>query len=259
MAIEKMLQFTERIVREAGDMIKGMTEHSRQMYAKEEGDLVTAGDLLVQEHVAGRIRDAYPDHAILSEESNERQPETDYLWILDPIDGTKYFARNVPMYAISLALKIKGKIALGVVHAPDTGQTFCAGTAIGATLNGQPIECSRQLRLEDSFICAEIPSRHSSPEQLDWAMQKVKSLIGHVQRLRIIGVTSLGLSWTAMGGFDAYVHMGTSARIWDWAAGRIILEESGGLMTKSGHRMVGGPPILCEEISKVLDFPTKGA
>jgi fructose-1,6-bisphosphatase/inositol monophosphatase family enzyme len=62
-----------------------------------------------------------------------------------------------------------------------------------------------------------------------------------------------------MGGFDAYVNMGSSSRIWDWAAGRIILEESGGLMTRSGHRMVGGPPGLYEEIMKALDFPINGA
>ncbi len=259
MEIEKTLRFAERVILEAGDMIQGMTEYSHQIRAKEAGDLVTAGDLLVQEYVVGRIRDAYPDHAILSEESDGGLFEPDYLWILDPIDGTKYFAREVPLYAISLALRIKGEIVLGVVYAPDMGQTFCAGKGIGATLNGKPIECSRQHNLRDSFLCVEIPSRHGSPDELDWAMQKAKLLIGHVQRLRIIGVTSLGLCWTAMGGIDAYVNMGSSSKIWDWAAGRIILEESGGLMTEFDHCHVGGPSILYEEILGILDFPTRTA
>jgi myo-inositol-1(or 4)-monophosphatase len=257
MPIEKLLQFAESIVREAGKDIKGMTKHSRHMYSKEEEDLVTAGDLSVQEHVMGRIRDVYPDHAIISEESDEYLSEPDYLWILDPIDGTKYFARKVPVYAISLALKIKGEIMLGVVHAPDIGQTFCAGKGIGATLNGQPIECSRQNRLDNSFVCVEIPSRHSPPEELDEAMRKVHLLIGEVQRLRIIGVTSLGLSWTAMGGFDAYVNLGSDSRIWDWAAGQIILKESGGLMTRSSRCLVSGSQDLCKKIREVLDIPEK--
>jgi myo-inositol-1(or 4)-monophosphatase len=251
--MKELLQFAELTVREAGKLVKGMTPHCEQRFDKDNGDLVTDGDLRVQDYVTGKINKAFPQHGIISEEADENRPESDHVWILDPIDGTKHFAREVPLYAISLALKVRGEIVLGVVYNPETGEVFSALFGGGVTLNDRLIKCSDCLHLRDSVICVEIPSRHSTAAEVDSAMQKTRALIDAAQRVRILGVTSLGMCWTAKGGFDAYVNLGSTTMEWDVAAGKIILLESGARLIEVEHRLIGANPKLCEQIVEVLD------
>lgn len=252
--MKELLQFAETIVREAGDAVRGMTTHSGTRWTKDEGDLVTDGDLLVQEHILGRIKYAYPQHGIISEEDEDRSPDHEFAWILDPIDGTKYFARNVSLYGISLALRVGEELTVGVVQNPETGETFCAARDLGATLNSTAITCSDQKELAESIICAEMPSRHASPQELEWALERFGRLVNICQRVRIVGVSSLSLCWTAMGGFDAYVNLGSSSKIWDIAAGHVILRESGAQITSFGRHVIAGPSILHEQLQQVLKF-----
>ncbi len=252
--MESYLHFAKSVVREASLLVKGMTHQSAVKYSKDLGDIVTSGDLAVHEYILGRIRDTYPEHGFLSEEGDDNRTDTDYVWILDPIDGTKYFAREVPLYAVSLALRVKDELVVGVVHNPETQQMFAACSGAGATLNGLPIGCSQLEKLEDCIICVEAPNRHDPKEEREWGLKQLQLLTDNVLRVRLIGVAAHSLCWTAMGGFDAYVNLKRTTKIWDIAASQVILQEAGGKLTDIDGRMVGGPPVLHDKFLELLDL-----
>lgn len=252
------LKFAKEVVRKAGNEL--IKEKDRNVLRhKKGGDLVTKGDLLVERYIVDSIKKKYPDHVVISEEQDKQDRDSidndaEYIWLLDPIDGTKYYSAGVPLYTISLALKHNGKPALGVVYGPELKQMYCASEGNGATLNGRKIHCSGKKLLIESNICLEIPSRHSKDEEVDWALKKMRALIQNAFRVRIIGVGALGLCFCAMAGFDAYVNLGSGWKPWDIAAGHIIAEESGAKYSDTGGKIVAGPQNLHDELIELLEL-----
>jgi myo-inositol-1(or 4)-monophosphatase len=214
---------------------------------KRKYDVVTSGDLFIQEYIYDSLKKNFPSHGLISEESLTEQPDAEYVWILDPIDGTKYFVKNIPLYSISLALKFREQLILGIVYGPRFDQMFYCEKGKGAKLNGRSIRCTNISDLDQANICLEIPNRYSTVRNKKWALEKMIALIDKAFRVRIIGVASLGLCWCAMGGFDAYINLGSATRLWDFAAGEIILREAGGEFTHSqGLIIAGGAPIVAQ-------------
>jgi len=256
--MDGFLSAAKKIVSEAGLMAKKMLSSSHIRDHKQHGDVVTDGDICVENHVISSLEKLFPNHGFDSEEMGQKNADAEYVWILDPIDGTKYYNKDMPLYAVSLALKQRGKETpiLGVVYSPEFNRMYSAGIGKGAALNGRPIYCSDVDRLEDASICLEIPSRDSSSAELQWAMEKMSVLVRHAYRVRIIGVGSLGLCFCAMGGFDAYVNLGCLWKPCDHAAGRVIIREAGGefsYLGKQGRQIVAGPTALCNEIRTILN------
>jgi myo-inositol-1(or 4)-monophosphatase len=252
MALDAFLETAKQIVHEAGQIAGREFGASRIVRTKQYSDIVTEGDLRVEEHVLSKLRQSYPDHGFVSEEAGEHCRDAEYVWILDPIDGTKYYARGIPLYSISLALKRRRELILGVVLIPETGQMFCGAAGSGAELNGRPIRCSRAAGLEQSTVCLEIPSRDSPPQQRTWAIGKMAVLVDCVQRVRILGVAPFGLCFCAAGGFDAYVNLGSAPKEHDIAAGQVILTAAGGRFCRLGQRIVAGPSGLCGQLVDLL-------
>jgi myo-inositol-1(or 4)-monophosphatase len=251
--LSSFLDSAEQIVRGAADNIKGFTG-TNILEIKNYGDLVSEADLRIETQIMNAIKSRYPRHGFYSEEGVQFNTDAELVWILDPIDGTKYYTRRVPLYSISLALQRRERLVLGVVYSPESDQMFCAAEESSATLNGKEIHCSNRDELTDAIICAEFPSRHSHTKERDWAIRIFRLLIDHVQRVRIIGLGSLGLCWTALGGFDAYVNLGSGTKLWDIAAGQVILKAAGGKFTNIGGRIVAGPPILHDKLIDLLDL-----
>jgi len=258
-----LLRKAEEIVREAGTRARRKLASMRHIRRhKAYGDIVTDGDLAVEEYVVSSLRKLFPDHGFDSEEMGEDRPEAEYVWILDPIDGTKYYARTVPLYAVSLALRKRGELVLGVVYWPGSGRLYSAAHGVGANLtesSGQSLErrairCSTEDRLEEASICLEIPSRHSSRENRQQAMERMAVLIESAYRVRILGVASVGLCLTADGGFDAYLNLGAVWKECDNAAGRVLVREAGGEFTIVGKQIVAGPALLCRKIRETIDL-----
>lgn len=254
--ITQYLTSAAEIAREAGDKAKELVSRSAIQYVKEQNDPVTDGDLLVDTFVFDAIKRNYPAHGFISEERGQSPAESEFVWILDPIDGSKYYAKGVPLYSVSLALQQKEKLVLGVVYIPETDQMFCAATGEGSTLNGREIRCSSSHRLEDCTVCLEIPSTHSSVEEREWAQSAMGKLIGHVQRVRILGVGSIGLCYCAMGGFDLYVNLGSSWKYWDIAAGKVILESAGGICPLAQMPIIAGPRDIARKVRELLELPS---
>ncbi len=253
------LTAAEGIVREAGRAAKEMLPRSQVLRHKKYREIVTDGDIRVEEYVISSLRKLFPDHGFESEEMGRENADAEYVWILDPIDGTKYYAKGVPLYAVSLALKQRGRESpiLGVVYSPEFEQTYCAALGAGATLNGRPIHCQSQAELEEASICLEIPSRDAPRAELQWAMEKMSLLVERAFRVRIIGVGSLGLCFCASGGFDAYINLGSMWKSHDVAAGEVIVREAGGeffYAGETGRQIVAGPKALCERILETLEL-----
>ncbi|MCK4626921.1 MAG: inositol monophosphatase [Phycisphaerae bacterium] len=252
--MNEFLTIAERVVREAGLKAKQMISSSRICKHKPYGDIVTEADLFVEEYVISSLKKVFPGHGFDSEERGQENVEAEYVWILDPIDGTKHYVRNVPLYSVSLALERHKEPVLGVVYSPESDRMYCASTGGGATLNGGKIHCSKPESLKKALICLEIPSRFSTRDEQRWAIEKMSVLVEHVYRVRIIGVGSLGLCLCAAGGFDAYVNLGNTWKYCDIAAGQVIVREAGGEISHIGGQIVAGPATLCNKIRAILEI-----
>lgn len=250
--LREHLNFAVGLVRRAGAIFSENMQSPKIIHRKNAGDLATNGDLAVEEFIRDALRERYPDHDFITEESEGRSTGAACEWILDPVDGTKYYARQLPMCSISLALRVEGKLSLGVVYSPLLRQLFTAASGMGAFLNGERFRCSDQQKLAEAMVCVEIPSRHSAPEERDRALRQLRMVIDNVQRIRIIGVCSLGLCWTANGGFDSYINLGSASHIWDVAAGKVVLEESGAKVDLIDGRIVAGSPYLQNGLIELL-------
>ena len=243
------------IVREAGEIARPAFGKPTLINDKGRGDLVFQTDLEVNRHICSRLSRLFPDHGILSEESGEDNTSAEHVWILDPIDGSRYFGGGIPLYSISLALQREGDVILGVVFNPESDQLFTASGGKGAFLNGEPICCSQEDALKDATVCMEIPNRHYSRETNRLALGYLAELVDRVERVRIIGVSAIGLCYCATGGFDLYLNVSTASKLWDLAAGRIILSEAGATVeTMANGHIVGGNERLCKALLQLLDL-----
>lgn len=243
------------LVREAGTIAGAGFGRSIVLSDKEGGDLATDMDLKVNGFLVSGLKRVFPAAGIVSEESGATGRERDDTWIVDPIDGSKHYARGIPLYAVSVALQRKGQLVLGVVHAPSTGETFSAFLGGGATRNGNAITCSRETRLNRAILCAELPSRHGGQAAIRIALNRLEALMMGCQRIRVVGVTTLGLCYCASGAFDAYVNLGSSPNaLWDTAAGEVIAREAGCELSRNDGLTVVGNPDLHLQIMERLAF-----
>jgi len=254
LATQKIMQFARITLIEANDKLQKSKTKIRPEKPKCKGDIVTEGDLIVQNYIYNSIRRNYPEHGIISEEKLTENTGAEFVWVLDPIDGTKYFSKGIPLYALSLALKHNDQLVLGVVYSPKLQQLFCAEIGKGSRLNNKAIHCSPKKHLDQINICVEIPSRISPSFERRWALDKLNILVEQVNRVRIIGVSSLGLCWSAMGGFDAYVNLGSASKQWDIAAGEIIFKEANGKFCDTDGKIVAASSPVFEGLLKLLDL-----
>lgn len=246
--MDEYLQAAAHIVRTAGLRAKSIIHEARILKTKSLGDIVTDGDLLVEDYVIASLSKRFPDHGFDSEERGKSGHQGEFIWVLDPLDGTKYYARDVPLYSVSLALKYRGTPIIGLVYSPELDRMYTARSGGGTTLNGRGVWCSKEECLDRAVVYLEIPNRESPPEEREWGMWAASMLVIATSRIRIIGVAALGLALCAGGGFDAYVNLNTGWKECDVAAGEVLIREGGGEWWEIGRRIVAGPGALCEQI-----------
>lgn len=243
----------ERIVLEAGKLATSVFRRATILQHKPGGDLVTQADLAVERFVLSELAAAFPDHGVLSEEAGERLGNGEYVWVLDPIDGSRHFSQGLPLYSVSLALRRADELVVGVVYDPETRELFSASPSCGARLNGTPIRCSPRVALSESTVCLEIPRGSAPPDVLEDALGALPVLMRHASRVRVIGVSALGLCYCAAGAFDAYVNLSRTSKVWDLAAGECILKAAGGTISRLPNAWIlGGPAPLHDELCRVL-------
>jgi myo-inositol-1(or 4)-monophosphatase len=183
-------------------------------------------------------------------------PKSDYIWIIDPLDGTTNFLHGIPQYCVSIALAVKGQLTQAVIYDPSKNDLFTATRGAGAFLNNRRIRVSKQLKLRDSLIGTGFPFRDGAA--FDEYMVQIRNLMPKCAGLRRPGAAALDLAYVAAGRFDGFWEMKLNQ--WDMAAGALLIQEAGGLVTgidgeetymQSGS-IVAGTPKIFPELLRVL-------
>lgn len=222
----------------AGEWIKTkLGAHSKLATKMSSHDLVTEVDKGSEALIRNLIMTHFPHHSFLGEEGVEPGPEaaaealeahqhTEYLWIVDPIDGTTNFVHGFPFFSVSIALAYKGEVIVGVVYDPCRDELFVAEKGKGAYLRGQKMGVSDEMRLSDSLIGTGFPADRSA---LPVNMIGLQAIVPQVRNVRTAGSAALHLAYVAAGRLSGFWEIGLNA--WDLAAGALLVQEAGGTIT----------------------------
>jgi myo-inositol-1(or 4)-monophosphatase len=226
-----LLNFAIQTARDAGRILQERMGRTIQITNKGEIDLVTEVDLAAEQLIIERIKSYYPRHVVLAEESGASylpgDEKSEYRWIIDPLDGTTNYAHGYPCFCVSIALERDGRLQIGVIYDPTRDETFAAERGDGATLNGRRIRVSDVDELNRAMLCTGFP--YDVRDRGDFA-RHFSNFIMHAQAVRRDGSAALDLAYVACGRFDGFWEEGL--RPWDVAAGVLILEEAGGLVSR---------------------------
>lgn len=249
--MEPMTNIALRAARKAGEQIvRASDELDRiDIRAKSANDFVSEVDLESEREITRQLQRAYPDHAIIGEESGRSGPEdAEYVWLIDPLDGTTNYIRGIPHYAISIACLYRNRVEHAVVLDPVRREEFTASRGKGAQLNGHRIRVSALPSLEGALLGTGIPFKGHCDETLPAYAETLATLAAQCAGVRRAGAASLDLAYVAAGRLDAFWELGLAP--WDMAAGALLIREAGGLVAdmdgsdaylESGN-IVGGNP-----------------
>ncbi|MET0109476.1 MAG: inositol monophosphatase family protein [Candidatus Thiodiazotropha sp.] len=226
-----MLTIAVRAAREAGRIITRNFNRIDRLTISDKGsnDFVSEVDRNAEAVIINLLREKYPHHAILAEESG-KQGADDYIWIIDPLDGTTNFLHGFPQFAVSIALKIKGRLEVGVVYDPVSEEMYTACRGEGALLNDKKIRVSGRKGLNGALLGTGLPYRDF--RFTDNYMGMLKALIQDSAGVRRPGSAALDFAYVAAGRMDGFWELGL--REWDFAAGTLLVREAGGLVTDIG-------------------------
>ncbi|GBD23012.1 Inositol-1-monophosphatase [bacterium HR29] len=198
---------------------------------KGRGNVVTDADLAVERMVREALAAEFPDHGFLAEETAASGAREGWLWVCDPLDGTKNFSRGIPHFAFTLGLWCDGEPLAGVTVQPATRETFTAAAGRGACWNRRPCGVSGIDRLDRAVTALDLGyDERRGAAQLELA----RRFWGQVETVRISGSAALGLAYVAAGKWDLFVHR--NMQPWDLAAGILLVREAGGVVTDGGGR-----------------------
>ncbi|HED13241.1 MAG TPA: inositol monophosphatase [Gammaproteobacteria bacterium] len=246
-----------KAARRAGSIIVRHLDRLDRIDIEKKGhnDYVSEVDHKAETEILAIIQQAYPDHAIVAEESGQ-QPGTRYEWIIDPLDGTTNFLHGYPQFAVSIAVREAGRITHGVIFDPLRNELFTASRGGGARLNDRRIRISHCQNLEYALLGTGFPFRDML--YLEPWLSSFREMLIQTSGIRRAGSAALDLAHLACGRFDGFWEFGLS--IWDIAAGCLLIEEAGGLISgpsgsvdhlDSGH-IVAGNPYLHPQILEII-------
>lgn len=249
-----MLKIALRAARKAGELIERALERVDVMAieAKGRNDFVTEIDKQSEQEIIYHLRKAYPDHNIRGEESGySKGKDSDYEWIIDPLDGTTNFIHGIPHFAVSIACKYKGQVEHAVVLDPIKREEFTASRGRGAALNGRRIRVSSRRGLDGALIGTGIPFSGFAYDNMTPYLASLQEIAGQTAGIRRPGAAALDLAYVAAGRFDAFWEMNLNE--WDIAAGVLLVKEAGGLVSDfnggnsfmdTGHIVCGTPKVF---------------
>ena len=263
-SMQAFLNTAVEAARKAGDIaqINFARINQSDIKTKAYNEFVTFVDEEAEKAIIDIIHGRYPDHTILGEEQGLKGNESDYLWIIDPIDGTTNYIHSFPVYCVSIALKIKGRLEVAVIYDPSRQELFTAIRGMGALLDGRKIRVSKQRTLQGALLGTGFPYR----DQLDWLEVYLDIFIDFtriVGAIRRPGSAALDLAYVASGRYDGFWEFGLKP--WDVAAGVLLIQEAGGLVksmipgedaVESGSLLCGNPHLfdpMSEIVSKYDD------
>lgn len=224
------MEFASAVALEAGKLLKKLSRGKPEITYKGPVDLVTKADLLAEKFIIEKIKANFPDHKILTEEGGLQagSQKSDFLWLIDPLDGTTNYAHNFPVYAVSIGLQFQEEIIVGVVYDPNLDELFTAEKGKGSFLNGKPIRVSEIKELDKSLLATGFP--YSLRENPDKIVEYFAVFSFKAQGIRRPGAASIDLCSLACGRVDGFWEVGLKP--WDTAAGSLIIIEAGGYLSR---------------------------
>jgi myo-inositol-1(or 4)-monophosphatase len=245
--MQPMLNIAVRAARSAGEIILRSADKASHLAVDSKGknDFATEIDRLAEKEIISIIKAAYPEHSILAEESGEHAGN-DFVWIIDPLDGTTNFIHGFPQYAVSIALKYKDRIEIGVVYDPQRDELFTAKRGGGAMLNNRRLRVTALTSMKGALIGTGFPFK--VPQHLDAYLNMFRAITIDSAGSRRAGSAALDLAYLAAGRLDAFWEI--ELKEWDMAAGILLVKEAGGVATDfsfkddylaSGNLIAGSP------------------
>ena len=218
----------QRAAKSAGSTIRRMSNQQSVVDFKQTRDMVTNVDRAAEQIIIDIIQAKFPQHSILAEERGEiHQPDSDFEWIIDPLDGTTNFVHRFPAYCVSVGVAYRGEMVVGAIYDPLRDELFCAKKGSGAFLNGRAIHVSDTNELGKSLLATGFP--YINDELFELNMRIWVNLYGQTQGLRRAGSAALDLANVACGRLDGFWEF--SLKQWDMAAGTLLIQEAGGVVT----------------------------
>ncbi len=255
-----MLNTAVKAARQAGSVINRGTRDldALTISKKRHNDFVTEIDKAAEAAIIDILHKAYPDHAILAEESGASgaKADSEFQWIIDPLDGTTNFIHGFPQYCVSIGLRHKGVMTQGVIFDPTRNELFTTTRGAGAYLNDRRIRVSKRLKLADTLVGTGFPFRDM--QNLEHYIAMFRDVTKNVAGIRRAGSAALDLAYVACGRLDAFWEIGLAP--WDMAAGSLLVQEAGGLIgdlngeegyMESGN-VVGGNPKIFVQMLQLL-------
>ena len=254
------LNIAVRAARSAGNVIirnLGKLD-TLAIHTKDRNDFVTEVDRQAEQEIIYILRKAFPGHGILAEESGLQEGD-EYQWIIDPLDGTTNFLHGFPQFAVSIAMRHKGRLEHGVIYDPLRQEIFLASRGDGARLNDQRIRVTKRKTLEGSLLGTGFPFK--SQQHLEVYLEMFRALFPQTAGVRRAGSAALDLAYVAAGRLDGFWEIGLS--IWDMAAGVLLIQEAGGLSgdfsgghdhLESGNIVAGNPKLFAEILKTIRPF-----
>ncbi len=245
--MQPMLNTAVRAARSAGDMILRSSDNIGRLQVDQKGknDYASEVDRMAEREIISIIKAAYPDHAILAEESGMHKGN-DFVWVIDPLDGTTNFLHGFPQYAVSIALKHKGRLEVGVVYDPLRDELFTAKRGGGAMLNNRRLRVTSQTTLKGALIGTGFPFK--TDLHMSAYLGMFRAIATDSAGIRRAGAAALDLAYLAAGRLDGFWEIGLME--WDMAAGILLVKEAGGVITdfsfndnylESGNVIAGSP------------------
>lgn len=190
-------------------------------------NLVTEADHAAEKAIFAVIQNAFPEHFILSEETGEIPTNSEYKWIIDPLDGTVNFAHGIPLCAVSIGVEKNGEMIMGAVYAPFINEMYIAEKGQGATLNSRKLSISSQTDVMKSCLVTGFP--YIYPKEHKGPLEIFGNMVMQGIPVRRLGSAAIDLAWVAAGRFDGFWEFNLSP--WDTAAGYLLVKEAGGVVT----------------------------
>lgn len=215
-------------------------------------DVVTRADKQAEEFLLKQIQLVFPGHGVLGEESGAHAGSGDYLWVVDPLDGTNNFSQGLPVFTVSIGLEYKGEAVLGVVYAPYFDEMYTAVKGNGAWLNGKRIYVSGKSALEESVLGTGFP--YDKDVNPDNNASNLSAILPHLRGIRRMGSAAYDLACVAAGFLDGYWEL--CLHPWDISAGALLVEEAGGIIRSfredRGISIIAGNAAIVSKISEKI-------
>lgn len=207
----------------AGELLRSHVGSALEVNEFAAHDIKLELDVRSQELITQRLLERFPDHAIYGEEGIAGNQQSDFQWIVDPIDGTVNYFYGIPHYCISIALRDRGEIIVGVIYDPSRDELWQVERGGTPTLNGKPINVSNRNKLSDAVLSIGFAK---SKETIAAGLPVLDYFVSKARKCRLMGSAALDLAYVACGRYDAYIE--SSVSLWDVAAGKILVEAAGG-------------------------------